>query len=144
MKKLLFFVTVLVGFTMNTALAAHWVPLIGGSERVSSVAFDADSVKRTQDNLYFWEKVESSSGEYQLRVARIGLKDFDFADAEIAQKRFGQKMVYMHPQEWEEHGSSVHPLRLAWMDKVLKQADGADIIPAEVKVENVKVPENLQ
>lgn len=143
-KKMLIstiFVTTIIG---NTAFAAHWLPLVEGTDRVPAVMFDGDSVKKTSESVYFWEKVQKAPEEYQLRIGRVSLRDFAFADAEVARKEPGQKLVYMNPQEWEEHGSSMHPLRLAWMDKVLKQADGADIVPAEVQVENVKVPENLQ
>ena len=75
-----------------------------------------------------------------MRFARLGLKDYEFSDAVMAEKAQGQSMVYLHPQMWEEHGASVHPLRLAWIDIVLIRAEDAVLIRSEIEIKNVDVP----
>ena len=60
--------------TMGTAMAAHWVPLIEGTERVPSVLFDVDFMQKSENNLYFGEKVQRPDGSYEIRFARVGLK----------------------------------------------------------------------
>ena len=140
MRKVLVLALVLVAMAMNTALAAHWVPLVEGTERVPGVMFDADSMQKTFDNIYFWERVQRNDEDYELRFARLGLKDYEFSDAVMAEKAQGQSMVYLHPQVWEEHGASAHPLRLAWMDRVLIRANDAVLIRSDIEIGNVEVP----
>ena len=141
MKKVLFLVALLVGVTMNTVLAAHWTPLIEGTERVPGVLFDESSMLRSEKNLYFWEKVEKSDSSCELRFARVGLKDYEFADAVMARKKPGQNMVYLHSVEWELYGANRHPVRLACLDRVLVKADEAAEIGSDIDLVSVEVPE---
>lgn len=140
LKRLFLLLTLLSLSTMNTALAAHWITLSSGTDKIPSVSFDADSMQRSVNNLYFWEKIQRSNEDYQIRLAKVGLTDFDFADAEVVQKTSGQNIVFMHPHAWDEHGTSLHPLRLAWMDKVLAQLNSAKKIDNDIILSKVEAP----
>ena len=141
MRKLLLTIILLVCTTMNTVLAAHWVPLQEGTDRVPGVLYDEASMQKSEDNLYFWEKVQRFDGSYELRLAKIGLKNLDFSDALIAVKFPAQEMLYLHPQKWDEHGASAHPIRAAWMDKVLAQLNHAQRTDKQIDLDNAILPQ---
>ena len=143
MRKLLLTIILLTCTTMSTALAAHWVPLQEGTDRVPSVLYDEASMQKSEDNLYFWEKIQRHDNSYELRFAKVGLKNYDFSDALMATKIPGQNMVYMHPQDWEEYGATAHPLRMSWLDRVLVKANEATKIGNNVNLVSVEVPENF-
>ncbi len=138
MKKLLLFLTLLTFTSMTTPVSAtHWVPLSRGTNNVPAVLFDTDSLQQSDNTLYFWEKIQNSKDNYQLRLARVNLTDYTFADAEIVQQTPGQNKVFLHPESWTEYGTSLHPLRMVWMDKVLSQLGKAQKIPADISLSQV-------
>ena len=143
MRKVLLVAALFVCMNMGTVLAAHWVPLIEGTERVPSVLFDVASMQKSENNLYFWEKIQRPDGSYELRFARVGIRDYEFSDAIMAEKAPSQNMTYLHPQEWDEHGANAHPLRLAWLDRVLVRVDEASQIGSDIDLVSVEVPEKF-
>ena len=143
MKKEMLMAALFICTTMSTALAAHWVPLQEGSDRVPSVMYDETSIQKSEDNLYFWEKIQRHDSSYEIRLAKVGLKNYDFADALMATKSPGQNMVFMHPQEWEEYGANAHPLRMSWLDRVLIKANEATKIGSNINLVSVEVPEDF-